>query len=133
MARAAIAALGDAHWDFVDGFALGIAFGLVREVVVADGEAVLGIVGRSAQIVAPDETDGGDFALSGKGEDVGCIEKEVFAEVSCGACFFAQVVVADEEEGGLGVVGDVADDAAELGGDVYSAEGHEVVDVVDDN
>ena len=43
------------------------------------------------------------------------------------------MVVADEEKGGLGVVGDVADDVAEFLGGVYAAEGHEVVDVVDDD
>ena len=43
------------------------------------------------------------------------------------------MVVSDEEEGGLGVVGDVADDAAELCSDADAAEGHEMVDVVDDN
>ena len=43
------------------------------------------------------------------------------------------MVVADEEEGGVEVVGHVADDVAELVGDVDAAVGHEVVDVVDDD
>jgi hypothetical protein len=107
--------------------------GFVGEVVVADGEAVLGVVGGTAEVVAPDKADGGDFTLGGEGEDVGGVEEKVLAEVSCGAGFLAEVVVSDEEEGGLGVVGDVADDAAELCGHVYAAEGHEVVDVVDDD
>ena len=125
MARAANAALGDGLWS--------IALGFVGEVVVADGEAVLGVVGGTAEVVAPGEADGSDFTLGGEGEDVGGVEEKVLAEVSCGAGFLAEVVVSDEEEGGLGVVGDVADDAAELCGHVYAAEWHEVVDVVDDD
>ena len=125
MARAASAALGDGLWS--------IALGFVGEVVVADGEAVLGVVGGTAEVVAPGEADGGDFTLGGEGEDVGGVEEKVLAEVSCGAGFLAEVVVSDEEEGGLGVVGDVADDAAEFAGDVDAAKGHEVVDVVDDD
>ena len=115
------------------GVGFGVALGFVGEVVVADGEAVLGVVGGTAEVVAPDEADGGDFALGGEGEDVGGVEEKVLAEVACGAGLLAEVVVADEKEGGLGVVGDVADDAAELCGHVYTAEGHEVVDVVDDD
>ncbi len=107
--------------------------GLVGEVVGADGESVLGVVGVAAEVVAANETYCGDFVLCGEGEDVGCIEKEVLAEVSCGRGFFAKVVVADEEEGGLGVVGDVADDAAEFCGDADAAKWHEMVDVVDNN
>ena len=125
MARAASAALGDGLWS--------IALGFVGEVVVADGEAVLGVVGGTAEVVAPGEADGSDFALGGEGEDVGGVEEKVLAEVSCGAGFLAEVVVSDEEEGGFGMVGDVADDAAELCGHVHAAEGHEVVDVVDDD
>ena len=125
MARAAVAALGDGLW--------GIALGFVGKVVVADGEAVLGVVGATAEVVAPDEAHGGDFALCGQGEDVGGVEEEVLAEVARGAGFLAEVVVANEEEGCLAVVGDVADDAAEFCGDAYAAERHEVVDVVDDD
>jgi hypothetical protein len=113
MVRAAVAALGDGLW--------GIALGFVGEVVVADGEAVLGVVRGTAEVVAPGEADGGDFTLGGEGEDVGGVEEKVLAEVSCGAGFLAEVVVSDEEEGGLGVVGDVADDAAEFCGHVYAA------------
>jgi hypothetical protein len=112
---------------------LGVALGLVGEVVGADGEAVEGVVALVAHVVAVDEADGGDVALGGEGEDVGGIEEEVLAEVACGAGFLAEVVVADEEAGGVGVVDDVADDAAELAGDVDAAEWHEVVDVVDDD
>ncbi len=125
MARVAVAALGDGLWS--------IALGFVGEVVVADGEAVFGVVGGTAEVVAPGEADGGDFALGGEGEDVGGVEEKVLAEVSCGAGFLAEVVVSDEEEGGFGMVGDVADDAAELCGHVHAAEGHEVVDVVNDD
>ena len=114
VARAAVVALG---------VGLGVALGFVGEVVVADGETVLGVVGGTAEVVAPGEADGGDFALGGEGKDVGGVEEEVLAEV----------VVADEEKSGLGVVGDIADDAAEFCGDVDAAEGHEVVDVVDDD
>ncbi len=125
MARAAVAALGDGLW--------GIALGFVGEVVVADGEAVLGVVGATAEVVAPDEAHGGDFALCGQGENVGGVEEEVLTEVARGAGFLAEVVVANEEEGCLAVVGDVTDDAAELCGDAYAAERHEVVDVVNDD
>ena len=125
MARAAVAALGDGLW--------GIALGFVGEVVVSDGEAVLGVVGATAEVVAPDESHGGDFALCCQGEDVGGVEEEVLAEVARGAGFLAEVVVANEEEGCLAVVGDVTDDAAELCGDAYAAKRHEVVDVVDDD
>ena len=103
------------------------------EVVVADGEAELCVVGAAAEVVAVDETHRGDLALGGEGEDVVGLGEEVLAEVAGGASFLAEVVVADEEEGSGGVVEDVADDAAELGSDAYSAEGHEVVDVVDDD
>ena len=58
MARAAVAALGDGL--------RGIALGFVGEIVVADGEAVLGVVGATAEVVAPDEAYGGDFALCGQ-------------------------------------------------------------------
>ena len=133
MVRAAVAALGGGLGEFIDGFELGVAFGLMGEVVFADGEAVLGVIGATAEVVAPDETDGGDLALRGEGEDVGGIEEEVLAEISCGAGFFAEVVVADEEEGGLGVVGAVAADATEFCCDVHPTEGHEMVDVVDDD
>ena len=125
MARAAVAALG---------VGLGsIALGFVGEIVVADGESVLGVVGATAEVVAPDKAYGGDFALCGQGEDVGGVEEEVLAKVARGAGFLAEMVVANEEEGCLAVVGDVADDAAELCGDAYSAERHEMVDVVDDD
>ena len=77
VARAANAALGDGLWS--------IALGFVGEVVVADGEAVLGVVGGTAEVVAPDKADGGDFTLGGEGEDVGGVEEKVLAEVSCGA------------------------------------------------
>lgn len=43
------------------------------------------------------------------------------------------MVVADEEEGCLGVVGGVTDKAAEVCGLLDAAVGHEVVDVVDDD
>ena len=125
MARAAVAALWDGLVD--------VTLGFMREVVIADGEAVFGVVGATAEVVAPDKANGGDFTLSGEREDVGGVEEKVLAEVSCGAGFLAEVVVSDEEEGGLGVVGDVADDAAELCSDADAAEGHEMVDVVDDN
>ena len=107
--------------------------GLVGEVVGADGESVLGVVGVAAEVVAANESYCGDFALRGKREDIGGVEEEVLAEIACGAGFLAEVVVADEKEGGFGVIGDVADDAAELAGNVDAAKGHEVVDVVDDN
>ena len=133
MARAAVAALGGDLWNVVDGCAVGVSGCFVGEVVVADGEAVLGVVGATAEVVAPDEAHGGDFALCCQGEDVGCVEEEVLAEVARGAGFLAEVVVANEEEGCLAVVGNVADDAAELCGNAYAAERHEVVDVVDDD
>ena len=37
--------------------------GLVGEVVGADGEAELGVVGQAAHVVAVDEAHGGDVAL----------------------------------------------------------------------
>lgn len=43
------------------------------------------------------------------------------------------MIVADEKEGGLGVVGDIPHDVAELRSDVHSTEGHEMVDVVDND
>ena len=117
----------------VDAGALGDGSDLVGEVVGADGETEEGIDGAATHVVAVDEADGGDVALGGEGEHVGGVEEEELAEVARGGGFLAEVVVADEEEGGLGVVGDVADDAAEVGGDCDAAEGHEVVDVVNDD
>lgn len=87
---------------------------LVWEVVSPDGELVEGIQGGAAHVVAVDETHCGDIALGGEGEDVGGVEEEVLAEVSCCAGLLAEVIVTDEEEGGLGVVGDVPDDFAKL-------------------
>ena len=57
----------------------------------------------------------------------------MLAEVACAAGFLAEMVVADEEEGGVAVVEHVADDVDNLGGDVDAAVGHEMVDVVDDD
>ena len=71
--------------DVVAGFALGVAFGFVGEVVFSDGEAELGVFWASAEVITSDKTDGGDFALCGKREDVGGVEEKVLAEVSCGA------------------------------------------------
>ena len=105
----------------------------MREVVVSYSEMVLGIVGVTAQVVAADEPHSGDFALSGKGEDVCGVKKEHLAKVACHVGFLAEVVIPDEEERSVGVVDDVSDDAAELASDVNAAKGHEVVDVVDDN
>ena len=105
----------------------------MREVVGADGEAELGVVGQAAHVVAVDESHGGDVALGGEAEDIGGIKEEVLTEVAGGAGFLAEVVVADAEKGGLGVVDDVADDVAELVGGVDTAERHEVVDVIDDD
>ena len=105
----------------------------MREVVGADGEAELGVVGQAAHVVAVDESHGGDVALGGETEDIGGVEEEVLAEVAGGADFLAEVVVADAEEGSLGVVDDIANDVAELVGGVDPAERHEVVDVVDDD
>ena len=125
-------ALGEdgAVHDAADGGGL---VGGMGEVVGADGEVELGEVGVVAEVEAADVAHGGDLALGGDGEDVVGVDEEVLAEVACGGCLLAEVVVADEEEAGLGVVEDVADDAAELCGDIDAAEGHEVVDVVDDD
>ena len=71
--------------------------------------------------------------MGGETEDIGGVEEEVLAEVAGGAGFLAEVVVADAEEGSLGVVDDIANDVAELVGGVDPAERHEVVDVVDDD
>ena len=117
----------------IDGGALGDGSDLVGEVVGADGETEEGIDGAATHVVAVDEADGGDVALGGEGEHVGGVEEEELAEVARGGGFLAEVVVADEEEGGRGMVGDVADNAAEVGGDCDAAEGHEVVDVVNDD
>ena len=111
----------------VDGVGFWVAFGLVGEVVVADCEAVDGVVTLVTHVVAVDEADSGDIALGGQGEDVGRIEEEELAEVACGAGFLAEMVVADEEEGGVGVVDNVADDAAELVGDIDAADRKSVV------
>ena len=71
--------------------------------------------------------------LGGDGEDVVGGGEEHPADVARGGGALGEVVVADEQEGGLGVVGGVADDLFELGGDVDAAVWHEVVDVVDDD
>ena len=80
----------------VDGAGFGVAFSLVREVVVADGEAIDSVVALVAHVVAVDEADSGEVALGGKGKDIGRIEEEVLAKVACCAGFLAEVVVADE-------------------------------------
>lgn len=117
----------------VDGLSLGVSRGFLGEVVVADGEFEGVVDDGVAHSVAIDETDCGDVALCGEGVNVGSVDEEVLAEVACSVGFLAQMVVTDEEEGGLGVIGDVADDMAEVGGLSNAAEGHEVVDVVDDD
>ena len=68
----------------VDGLGGGKDVGTLGEVVGADGEVVLGVVGVAAEVVAADEADGGDLALGGEGEYVGSVEEEVLAEVTCG-------------------------------------------------
>ena len=68
----------------VDGLGGGKGVGTLGEVVGADGEVVLGVVGVAAEVVAADEADGGDLALGGEGEDVGDIREEVLAEVASG-------------------------------------------------
>ena len=119
---------GDVLW-----YVAGGAFKLVGEVVLADGELELGAVGVTAHVVTHGETDSGDFSLGRKGKDIGCVNEKVLAEVSCCAGFLAEVIVADEEECGLGVVGDIANDVAELRSDLHTTEGHEMVDVIDND
>ena len=119
--------------DVVDGFALGLPFGFVGEVVFSDGKAELSVFWASAEVITGDKTYGGDFALCRKRENVGGIEEKVLAEVSCGAGFLTEVVISDEEKGSLGVVGHISHDMAELGCDAYTAERHEMVNVVNDD
>lgn len=76
--------------------------------------------------------DGGDLADGGQREDVVGAVEQVLAEFAGGASLLAGVVVADKEEGGIGVVDGVADDVVELVSDPHAAVGHEVVHVVDD-
>lgn len=117
----------------VDGFALGVGFDFVGEVVFGDEEAELGVFWAPAEVVTGDKTDGGNFVLSRKREDVGCVEEKVLAEVSCGAGSLTEVVISDEEEGRLGVVGYIPDDSAKLCCDANATEGHEMVDVVNND
>ena len=105
----------------------------MREVVGTDGEVELGVAGVDMQVVAADVADCGDVADGGEGEDVVGTVEQVLAELTGSAGFLAGVVVSDEEEGCVGVVDGVADDAVELSGDADAAVGHEVVHVVDDD
>ena len=106
---------------------------LLREVVVTDGEVELGLVGKDAQVVSADVSHGGDLADGGKGENVVGACEQQFSQFACCACLLAGVVVADEQESGVGVVDGIADDAVELAGHTCPAVRHEVVDVVDDD
>lgn len=105
----------------------------MREVVGPDGEVELGVVGEDAQVVSADVSHGGDLADGGKGEDVVGAGEQQFSQFACCAGLLADVVVADEQESGVGVVDGIADDAVELAGHTCPAVGHEVVDVVDDD
>ena len=105
----------------------------MREVVGSNGETELCVVGVVARVVAVGVTDGSDFALRRECEDVVCSGEEQFAEVACCAGFFAEMVVADEEEGSFAVVNGVSNDAGDFCCDVDAAVWHEVVDVVDDD
>ena len=117
----------------VDGFAFGVGFDFVGEVVFGDEEAELGVFWAPTEVVTGDETNGGDFALCRKREDVGCVKEKVLAEVSCGAGSLTEVVISDEEEGRLGVVGDIPDDSAKLCCDANATERHKMVDVVNND
>ena len=61
------------------GFAHGHRLGLVGEVVGADGETVVALVGVVAQVITADVADGGDFALCGEREDVVGVDEELLA------------------------------------------------------
>lgn len=106
---------------------------LAGEVVGADGEVELGVAGVHVQVVAADVSNGGVLAHGGQREDVARAGEQASAEFARGAGLLAGMVVADEEEGGVGVVDGVADGAVELSREAHAAVGHEVVDVVDDD
>ena len=119
----------------VDARRCGLAglLGLLREVVRADGEVELRLVGEDTQVVSADVTHGSDLADGGQREDVVGAGEQELSQFACGAGFFSCVVVADEQEGGVGVVDGVTDDTVELVGHPWPAVWHEVVDVVDDD
>ena len=103
------------------------------EVVFAEGEEEFGLGDAPSVLERSDETDMGDAALCGNGEDgIGTCE-EKFAEVARCGCALAEVVVADEEEGGLGVVESIAEDVVEVAGCCDATIRHEMVDIVNDD
>ena len=129
VAQGALAQEGAVHAD-----ALGYGYGpddLARHVVAVDGEEELAVI-ADLVIETLDEPDLGNGLLGGDGKDVAGLGEEQLAEVARGACLLAEVVVADEEAGGVGVVEGVADGVVEGGSGIDAAVGHEVVDVVDD-
>ena len=90
--------------------------GLLREVVRADGEVELRVVGKDTQVVPADVTHCGDLSDGGQREDVVGAGEQELSQFACRACLLAGVVVADEQEGGVGVVDRIADDTVELVG-----------------
>lgn len=102
------------------------------EIAVSDREDELWLIDIDVLVCAND-VHARDAVLGGNREDLGRVREEELAEVSRGGSTLAEVVVADEQEGALGVVEGVADDVVEGGSYVDAAVWHEVVDVVDDD